>query len=479
MTTPALTIRDLSVRYHNGVTAIDGLHLSVAAGEAVALVGESGSGKSTVVLAVLGLLPRTARRTGQILLAGQDLTALNEAELRRRRGTGVGYVAQDPYGACDPVWPVAHHVGEAWYAHRRRPGRGTVARRLANLGITGMRLRRPYAWSGGMLQRATIAAATAHQPPLLVADEPTSALDADLADDALGLLRRQANALLLVSHDLDLATRHCDRVLVLRHGRLVEQLPGRQPAAGLAVTARHPYTRELLAALPTPRTPSVHTARPAVAQLSGVTLRAGRRRTLAAGVDLTVHRNEIVGLVGPSGVGKTSLLHTLAGLRAPAAGIIRYADRSTPPPGYVMAIFQDASASLDPRWPIWRTVAEPDPTGDRDTAVRLLSRVGLSALDSSSRPGELSGGQQQRVAIARALAARPVLLVADEPIARLDPTTAAGICILLRELADEGTAIVVASHDRARLASLADRLVRLTGEALQDSQLYLNETPPC
>ncbi|MEH1128451.1 ABC transporter ATP-binding protein [Micromonospora sp. CPCC 206061] len=439
--TAALRVENLTVRYPNGVVAVRGLDLHVAEGEAVALVGDSGSGKSTVVRAVLGLLPPGTIRSGRVWVGGRDVTAASGRELRRLRGTGVGYVAQDPYGACDPVWTVGHHVAEAWYAHRLRPTHGVVARRLADLGVSAMRRHRPHTWSGGMLQRATIAAATAHAPPLVVADEPTSALDADLAADVLRLLRERSRALLLVTHDHATAER-CDRRLVLHHGRLVD--------------APCPPVERSRAKEPTKGQTGVP-----VVELAGVTLRAGQR-PLVTGIDLTIHPGEIVGVVGPSGVGKTTLLDTLAALRPLAAGTIRFAGQPSPPPGYVMPIFQDATASLDPRWPIWQTVAEPLPTPDRNMAVRLLHRVGLTAVDPDARPRHLSGGQQQRVAIARALAARPALLIADEPVSRLDTTAAAGIYTVLSEVADAGTAVVVASHDAKRLASLADRLLRLT-----------------
>jgi peptide/nickel transport system ATP-binding protein len=459
------------VRYATGVEAVRELSLTLAEGGAIALVGASGSGKSTVVRAILGLLPPNTVQSGRIRLGHRELTSASVREMRRMRGTTVGYVAQDPYGACDPVWPVKHHVAEAWYAHRLRPPPGEVARRLAGLKIATMRRIRPYAWSGGMLQRATVAAATAHAPPLIVADEPTSSLDADLADGVLRLLRQQARALLLVTHDLTLAARHCDRLLTLQEGRIVEA--ARTMPAATTRTPPAPTVGTLPGTLARPEAATMPAA-----ELAGVTLRAGRRRTLARNVDLAVRRGEIVGIVGPSGVGKTTLLHTLAGLRPVGAGTVSFGGRPTPPRGYVMPIFQDAAGSLDPRWPIWCTVAEPLALKSRAAATRhdamtvraaaseLLARVGLATVDPDSRPGQLSGGQQQRVAIARALAASPALLIADEPLSRLDSTAAAGISTLLRDVADSGTAIVVASHDVTRLASLADRVVRLSSHTL-------------
>ncbi|MEJ3742536.1 ABC transporter ATP-binding protein [Actinomycetes bacterium KLBMP 9797] len=251
MSTPGLVIEGLNVTYRTGVRAVRELSLSIAAGEALALVGESGCGKSSVVHAVLGLLPRGARVSGSIRVAGHEAVGAPDREMRRLRGLVVGYVPQDPFAAFDPLRRVGHHVAEAWRVHGRRPERGEVARLLGEHGIPdpARRLRQwPHQWSGGMLQRATVAAATAHRPPLIVADEPTSALDTDRAHAVLADLRRSDASLLLVSHDLPLVAKHADRVAVCYAGAVVET----GPAASVLGAARHPYTKALLAAVPEP-----------------------------------------------------------------------------------------------------------------------------------------------------------------------------------------------------------------------------------
>jgi oligopeptide/dipeptide ABC transporter ATP-binding protein len=246
-----LAITALSVRYPNGAHAVRGVNIRVAAGRTVALVGESGCGKTTVAMAVLGLLPAAASVTGSIRLAGHEIVGASEKTLHQLRGLAVGLVAQDPMRSFNPLLSVGTSIGEAWRAHRRRPPRDGIADLLATLGIPQPRQRvrhRPHQWSGGMLQRAAIAAAAAHTPPLIVADEPTSALDADRADAVLDALRATGAAVLLISHDLSLVGRHSDEVAVMYAGSVVEHGPARQVLAH----PRHPYAAALLAATPRP-----------------------------------------------------------------------------------------------------------------------------------------------------------------------------------------------------------------------------------
>lgn len=251
MTQPALAVRNLDVTYANGAHAVRSVDLAVEPGRCLGLVGESGSGKSTVVNAVLGLLPRTARVVGSVRVDGTELVGVSEAVLRRLRGKALGLVAQDPMASFDPLMSVAGSVAEAWRVHHERPRDHAVDRALEALGIDNAHVRarlRPHMWSGGMLQRAAIAAAEAHHPRVIVADEPTSALDADRADAVLTALRSTGSAVLLVSHDLALVAAHADDVAVMYAGEVIEQ----GTADAVLRRPRHPYSRALLAATPRP-----------------------------------------------------------------------------------------------------------------------------------------------------------------------------------------------------------------------------------
>lgn len=469
-----LRIENLTVTYRGGFRAVDDLSLTVGCDESVALVGESGSGKSTTLRAVLGLLPARARTEGSIEIDEKPLHELGRHEMGVLQQQA-GYVTQDPYSAYDPLRTVRHHVLEPLRARGRTIDEDAVLHRIETAGVPQAAtrwLQHPHQWSGGMLQRADIIAATLLDPLITLADEPTSALDAELADDMMLLLRRQSQALLFVTHDLELASRHADRIIVLAGGRIVEQgatrtlltRPTATPTIRLVDSVRERAESQ----------PDAQTATgPIVVQASGATKRyrtPSGMHTAVDAADLTVRVGEIVGICGRSGSGKSTLLRLLGRLEEPDAGEVRML---TGPAG-VLPIFQDPVGSLDKRWPIWRSITEPLLGRDRrgrgkapsrrqrqEAARTALADVGLAHLDVNTFPGALSVGQCQRVAIARVACAAPPLVIADEPTASLDVTTAGEIAALLRTLRDRGCALVVVSHDVAFLQMVADRILRM------------------
>jgi peptide/nickel transport system ATP-binding protein len=464
---PVLLCEGLAVRYPGGATPLRDVSLRLAPGECLALVGRSGAGKSTLARALLGLHRAGTEVRGRLILGGRDMAGAGPEAWRALRGRQVGFVAQDPWASCDPLRPVGDHVAEAWRCHGLAMSWEGIAARLAALGVDGAGARmadHPHTWSGGMLQRASIAAAGALAPPLLVADEPTSALDADRADAVMAALRSLGSAVLLISHDIGLVARHADRIGVLHEGVLVEEgAPGTLRAA-----PRHAETRRLLSALaPLPRRMQTASGAPLL-RMEGVSALYDRGRVAAlVSADLEIGAGQILGVQGPSGSGKSTLLRLAMGAERPSGGTLWRAE-ALARPGAVAPVFQDPVGSLVPYWPVWRTVSEPLTApgrarlsrGARRNAARAaLARAGLGDLDLEARPAELSLGQCQRVALARATIAEPRLIVADEPTSALDGPSTGEVGALLREAAERGAAVLVVSHDAAFLARLADHVI--------------------
>ncbi|MEU9398326.1 ABC transporter ATP-binding protein [Streptomyces sp. NPDC048242] len=472
-------VTDLAVDF-GGLKAVDGLSFSLEPGAALALVGESGSGKSTVASALLGLHRGTgAEVTGAVRVAGTDVQAATDEELRRLRGAKAAMVFQDPLSSLDPYYAVGDQIAEVYRVHTRASRRAARARAVEVLDRVGIpdavrRSRsRPHEFSGGMRQRALIAMALACEPELLIADEPTTALDVTVQAQILDLLHtlreETGMGLLLVTHDVGVAAESVDDVLVMRHGRAVE----RGPVAEVLRAPAEPYTRELLASVPrleVRRAASAEGPGDVVLEASGLRRQFGRGKRAFTAVDdvsLTLRRGETLGIVGESGSGKTTLGRMLVGLLEPSAGTITYQGRPhTGVDPSVQMVFQDPASSLNPRRTVGESIADPlrakgerDETRIRERVTGLLERVGLDTSQRDRYPHEFSGGQRQRVGIARALAADPRVLVCDEPVSALDVTTQAQVVALLDELRRElGLALVFIAHDLAVVRQVSDRV---------------------
>ncbi len=481
---------------------VDDLSFELAAGERLAVVGESGSGKTMATRAIPGLLaPGVRIAAGRIHFEGHELTRLPEEGLRRIRGEGIGLVFQEPMTSLNPALTVGRQLAEGLKLHRGLPNR--EARRLSLDILERVAIKDPEAWldrfphqfSGGMRQRIMLASALLLKPRLLIADEPTTALDTlsqrEVLDLMVALTQESGTALLLITHDLGLVARYTERVLVLEKGVLVEE--GR--TAEVLAAPRHPYTAKLVGSLPRApdhRTPPRRDAAP-VLQIENLAVdQPGRPGLLRAAppvrvleeVNLTVRQGEIVALVGASGSGKTTLGRAAMGLKAAAAGVVRFrgADIARMTGAEIgrfriaaQLVFQDPFSSLDPRMRVNEIVAATlrrtglDGQARHDRVAETLEAVGLAGFERRF-PHQMSGGQRQRVAIARAIASRPELVVADEPVSALDLTIQLQVLSLLQLLqAERGFACLFITHDLAVVSQIADRVVVLeNGRIVED-----------
>ncbi|WP_120003103.1 ABC transporter ATP-binding protein [Nesterenkonia muleiensis] len=500
MTDPVLSIADLKVTFSTPggeFDAVRGISLDVMPGETVAIVGESGSGKSTLAACINRLLADNGRISrGSIRFEGRELSSASEREMLRLRGAGIGLVPQDPMSNLNPVHTVGRQILEALEVHGRgrgAQGRSRVLELLHMVGIPSPQERYdqyPHEYSGGMRQRALIAMSLACQPRLLIADEPTSALDVTVQRrilDTLEELTGQTNtAVVLITHDLALAAERADRVLVMYKGELVESGPARK----ILKSPQHSYTRKLVAAAPSfvteplvgsvggPGATQTDAAAPLV-EVIGVgrkyTLRgraAGEQFWAARDISFGIPKGRTVAIVGESGSGKSTTAKMLLGLETISEGTIRIAGRELAGlrgremmavRRQIQPVFQNPYASLDPRYTVAESVAEPlrvHKVGIRRSRLQkvhqLLEQVALPATVAQRLPHELSGGQRQRVAIARALALEPELVVLDEAVSALDVLVQNQILELLVELQQRlGLSYLFISHDLAVVNMIA------------------------
>ncbi len=533
-TLPLLDVRDLTVEFatRNGtVTAVRNVDIAVAKGETVGIVGESGSGKSVTSYAVMRILDRAGRiADGAITFSGMELAGADEGLMRDIRGREISMIFQNPRAALNPIRRVGRQIEDVLVRHSQATSQNARAKAIDILRLVRIAdpedryYAYPFELSGGMCQRIVIALALACQPRLLIADEPTTGLDVTtqkaVMDLVVELTRAREMSTILITHDLGLAARYCDRIVVMEKGRVVETAM----AEAIFRSPQHPYTQRLMRATPRPgatvrdllsdeqATQSTRNVPAATSVNSGARRQTvlsvrdlvkeyprggrgpsrwfGRKRAADSpaepqafravdGISFDIMHGESVGLVGESGCGKSTTSAMIMRLLDTTSGSITFEGRdigAVPAKAFasdaarkrLQMVFQDPTDSLNPRFTAARAIADPinrlgGISNSAETRARvetLADQVGLPRDLLDRFPHQLSGGQKARVGIARAIALGPALLILDEPTAALDVSVQAVVLNLLVDLkAALGMSYLFVSHDLNVVRLLCDRVI--------------------
>ncbi len=496
-----LNVTDLTVQLppnSDRDNAVEGISFTVAPGEIVCVVGESGSGKSVTAQAVMGLLPRELKPVkGETRLEDEDTLQANPTRLRDLRGTKMAMIFQEPMTALNPVARVGDQIAEVLEIHTSLSASDRRKRAIEIMDAVQLPDPEkmvdsfPHQLSGGQRQRIMIAMALVLDPSLLIADEPTTALDVTTQAQILKLIKemqeRQGTGVLFITHDFGVVAEIADRIVVMQHGRIVEQ----GARDDVLRNPKEAYTQMLMASVPsmTPP-PRTHVSGDPAIKVDLLNKVYGRKGWLsrdrivhaAQDIDLHVTKGETLGIVGESGSGKSTVARCIARLIYPTSGSINLhgTEIATLPESHLRAhrnkvqiVFQDPYRSLNPRRTIGLSLIEaPVNFGiPKDQAIKeardLMALVGLSEDALERYPHQFSGGQRQRICIARALAVKPDVLIADEAVSALDVSVQAQVLDLLDDIRDRyNLAMLFITHDLRVAAQICDRLIVMQSGAI-------------
>lgn len=477
-----LRVESLKVSFKDDIgngNVVDDISFEIKRGEIIAIVGESGSGKSMTALSIMGLLKKSAKTEGKIFLDDLELTSLNKKERRKYMGDEIAMIFQEPMTSLNPVMKVGKQAAEMIKLHKEVFLDETkLSKKNIKKIVTDMFKKvdlpepeklynkYPHELSGGMRQRVMIAMAMLCNPKLLIADEPTTALDVQNQEQILDLLKKinqERNiSILMISHDLNVVEKMADKIIVMNKGKIVEK----GTTFEIINNPKEEYTKKLIDSIPRGRKPFKENSREVIVKATDLSIyymEKNKKNFVINNLSFEIYKGEILGLVGKSGFGKTTISKTILGIHKFYTGeIINNSKHS-------QMIFQDPFSSLNPAKTIGWILEEPLKIRTNMTKSQrikkveeMLEKVGLSKDYMKRRPTKLSGGQRQRVSIALAIIGEADFIIADEPVSALDVTIQSQVMELLLSLQKEfNLTMLFISHDINVIDKMCDRVMRI------------------
>ena len=524
MNKPIISIKNLSVDYitdNNYARAVRNVSFEVSSGEIFGLVGESGSGKSTVVQAMMRILPPPAVISGgEVFVNGKNIITSSKNDILGSRWKEISIVMQSALNALNPVLSVRDQIQDVLKTHKRLTGEQAIIKAKELLSLVDIEHSRlnsyPHQLSGGMKQRVIIAIALAIMPPIVIMDEPTTALDViverEIISKIIELRKKLGLTIVFITHDLNLLLEFVDRLAIMKNGKIVELDNVKNIQSG----GQHAYTRKLIGSIPSasgkrkkgllskpisldfPKTPILE-VRNLKKEFQSPGLLSKDNLIAVNDISFKIFEGEIVGLVGESGSGKSTIAKLVTRLIRPSMGSIyldgkdrKITDSRNVPLEYrknVQMVFQDPFGSLNSIHTVYHHLTRPlirhglkNQKGMYQHIVDLLEKVGLTPGEKFAEkfPHEMSGGERQRVSIARALSLDPKIIVADEPTSMLDVSIRMEILEIFAKMRKENNLTVLfITHDLASARYLADRIIVLKNGKIieQNKSEDLIQTP--